>query len=657
MAESARLLNSASRVDSKQQQPSERSARRKQPRNSTRETLGILSLAGFALGLAGSATATSPPQATLKSAKIAPLVSHHSDDSEPLAIAQPSKEKAKKSDEIDRPLSINDSNEELAQIQPIEPERPEFPELEPAPLPPPDELLQPSDPDELPSEEILETLPGTITVERYEVVGSTVFTPAEFDDALAEYLGEVSFAELLQARSVVTELYTENGYITSGALIPPQTLDSGIVTIQVVEGRLEDILVTVDGRLNEGYVRSRLERATEAPLNVERLLESLQLLQLNPLVENLSAELSAGSRPGLNLLEVEVIEADTFSVDVFLDNGRSPSVGTLRRGVEVRERDLFGLGDSITLSYKNTDGSNEGEARYSIPINSRNGTIDARFRAVSSEIVEEPFDRLDIEADSIDFELSYRQPVLETPTQELALGLTAARRESDTSLLGVDFPLSIGASDEGETRLSVLRFFQEYTERGAREVFAARSQFSLGIDAFDATVNGIAPDSRFFTWRGQLQYLKLLSESENAASLLLRSDLQLAATSLVPLEQFGVGGFESVRGYRQDELLTDNGLFASAEVRIPILRTSNREGTLQLSPFFDVGTGWNNELEGRTEPDPTTLVAIGLGLAWLQGDDFSARIDWGIRLIDDNNPDRDSLQENGVYFSVRWTPF
>ena len=643
-----------------------------QPRTSTREALGLLSLAGFFFGLVSSASATSVPSPTLKSAKSAkvnPIVSDLGEFENDLSLSfrQSEKRKLKVHDsstgiEGGRSLFEEEAFEEafaspVAQVQPIQPDPPEFPEPTiPEPLPSPDELLQPSDSD-APSEEILETLPGTIQVDRYEVIDSTVFTQAEFDEVLGEYLGEVSFAQLLQARSAVTELYTENGYITSGALIPPQTLDSGVVTIKVVEGRLEDILVTVDGRLNEGYVRGRLERATEPPLNVERLLESLQLLQLNPLVENLSAELSAGSRPGLNLLEVEVIEADTFSVDIFADNGRSPSVGTFRRGTEIRERDLFGFGDSISLSYKNTDGSNEGEVRYSLPINSSNGTIDLRFRIVSSEIVEEPFDRLDIEADSRDFEIGYRQPIYETPTQEFALGLTATRRESDTSLLGVDFPLSLGASDDGETRLSVLRFFQEYTERGAREVFAARSQFSLGIDAFDATVNGIAPDSRFFTWRGQVQYLKLLSESENAASLLVRSDLQLAATSLVPLEQFGVGGFESVRGYRQDELLSDNGLFASAEVRIPLLRTANREGTLQLSPFFDVGTGWNNEAEGRTDPDPSTLVAIGLGLAWLQGDDFSARVDWGIRLIDDNNPDRDSLQENGVYFSVRWSPF
>jgi hemolysin activation/secretion protein len=527
------------------------------------------------------------------------------------------------------------------------------PEL-PEPLPPPDELLRPTEPGVSPSEIPPENIPDKIQVERYKVEGSSVFSQEEFDAVLKEYLGEVSFAELLQARSAIDRLYRDNGYITSGALIPPQTLEGGVVTIQVVEGSLEEINVTVDGKLDPDYVKSRLELATQPPLNVDRLLEALQLLQLNPLIENLSAELSAGSRPGSNLLDVTVTEADTFSVELLADNSRSPSVGSFRRGVTVQENNLLGWGDGISVSYKNTDGSDEGEVRYTLPVNARNGTLDFRYRITSSSITEDPFNALDIQADSRDYEITFRQPIVERPTREFAMGLTASRRESDTALLGVNFPLSAGANDDGETRLSILRFFQEYTDRGARQVFAARSQFSLGIDAFNSTVNGFRPDSRFLAWRGQVQYLRLLSTAEKAPALLLRSDLQLAATSLVPLEQFGLGGAESVRGYRQDELLADNGLFASAEVRFPLVQTADRQGTLQLSPFFDVGTVWNND---SSNPDPTTLAGLGVGLAWLQGDRFSARIDWGIPLIDVQEREDKSLQEQGLYFSVRWTPF
>lgn len=536
------------------------------------------------------------------------------------------------------------------------PDRPDLDPALPQPelpdrLPPPEELLPPR-PDEPPGEGI-ENIEGTIEVRGYRVEGSTVFAPEEFEEVLAPYIGEMSFAQLLQARSAVTDFYVDNGYITSGALLPPQTIEDGIVTIQVIEGALEEILVTGDRRLNPSYVRSRLELATDPPLNVNDLLEALQLLQLDPLIENLSAELSAGSRPGFNLLEVEISEAETFRPLLSIDNGRSPTVGAYRGTAELREANLFGLGDAARLSYSLTEGSQELEAAYTVPINPRNGTIGAYFRITSSEIIEEPFDELDIEADSRDYEITYRQPVILNPSQELALGLTFSRRESDTFLLGRGFPLSEGASEDGETRLSIFRFFQEWTQRGPEQVFAARSQLSWGVPLFDATVNGIAPDSRFFAWRGQAQYLRLLSD--DGIALLLRSDLQLATTSMVALERFGVGGNFSVRGYSQDLLLADNGLFASAELRFPVWTANNGEDRLEIRPFLDMGTVWNID---DAPPDPTTLVSVGVGLQFELEDRLSAKVDWGIPLIDvEERETRDVFERQEIYFILEWQPF
>ena len=161
----------------------------------------------------------------------------------------------------------------------------------------------------------------------YRVVGSTVFEADTFDALLEDLTGEeIRFSQLLEARTRITDLYIEEKYITSGAFLPPQTIEDGIVEIQVIEGSLEDILITGTDRLRPYYIRSRIERASDAPLNVDDLLEALQLLQLDPLIDTLSAELSAGLRPGSNLLEVAIVEADSFTPSLRFDNGRSPTV-------------------------------------------------------------------------------------------------------------------------------------------------------------------------------------------------------------------------------------------------------------------------------------------------------------------------------------------
>lgn len=537
-------------------------------------------------------------------------------------------------------------------LNPVEPKPPELPETKP--LPPLEELLQPPAPPPTTAPQPLpDSIPGTITVERFEVIGSTVFSPEELAAVTAPFTKRsITFAELLQVQEAITQLYIKQGYVTSGAFIPPQPLKNGVVTIEVLEGEVERIEVTGTRRLNSNYVRSRLARATQTPLQVNRLVEALQLLQLNPLIETLKTELAAGSQTGTSVLKVTVEEAPSFSAVLRVDNGRSPSVGTVRRQVAINEANLLGFGDSLAFAYTNTDGSNSlDEASYTIPINARNGTLNFSYSRSSNHVIEEPFNQVDIESNARDYQIAYRQPLIETPTQEFALGLSAVRRESDTSLLNEGYPLSPGANNRGETRISAIRFFQEWINRASNEVLALRSQFSIGIGALSATINDKPPDSRFFAWRGQAQYLRLLAPD---TILFLRSDLQVANEALVPIEQFGLGGIDSVRGYRQDALLSDSGFFTSAEVRIPIARIPKWNSTLQVTPFLEVGTAWNSS--GSANPNPNTLASAGLGLLWKTGDNFIARFDWGIPFID-LGLSKDTLQENGLYFRVEYKVF
>jgi len=491
-------------------------------------------------------------------------------------------------------------------------------------------------------------------VDRIEVVGSTVFKPEDFKAVTSSYVGrELTFAELLQVKDAVTKLYTDKGYVTTGALITPQTVESGVIKIQVVEGSLQEIKIVGNRRLNSEYIRSRIKLDAGKPLNVPHLMEKLQLLRLDPRIQNLSAELQTGARPGTNTLQVAVKEADTFKLTAILDNGRSPSVGSFRRGIDLQETNLLGLGDTLSVGYANTDGSNAINTSYTLPINAHNGAVSFSYNQGWNHVIEKPFSVLDIQSNSKSYEFGYRQPLIQKPTQELAVGLSFSREESQTEL-GLDriggFPLSPGADANGKTKISALRFTQEYTQRSNKQVFAARSQFSVGVDWFGANVNENAPDSRFFSWRGQAQWVRQLKPD---TLFVVKGDLQVANDSLVPLEQFGLGGQLSVRGYRQDALLTDSGLLLSSELRLPIVRAPKMKGVLQLTPFFEIGKGWNNN--GKN-PSPSTLVSTGLGLLWKQDDNFSTRLDWGIPLVSVEGEKR-SLQENGLYFSVSYLLF
>lgn len=554
------------------------------------------------------------------------------------------------------PPGINDPSDIPSDLNPVFP--PPEQSLPPeAPLPPPEQLLPPQSP-QTPSPD-LPGVPDKITVKRFQVEGSTVFSEEKLAEITKPFTNRpITFSELLQARSAVTKLYVDNGYVTSGAFIPAdQVIQNDTVTIQVIEGSLEDIRVLGNKRLNSSYVRSRLRRAGRAPLNRERLLEALQLLQLDPLIENLSAELSASAQPGVSLLEVSITEADTFNVQVSLDNLRSPSIGSFQRQIQVEQLNLFGFGDAARLAYANTDGSNQVNASYTIPVNGRNGTLGVNFSQVWSRVIEEPFDIINIRGVSRDLSLAYRQPILRSPNQEFALGFSVGRRESETFIrlpgeeqIRFRFDGS-GADEEGRVRVTELKFAQEFTKRDQNTVLALRSEFALGIDAF-ATNNAEPPDGRFFLWRGQGQWVKRLAPD---TLLLLRSNLQVADRPLPSLAQFGLGGGDSARGYRQDLLLVDNGVFGSAEVRIPVLRVARRKGILQIVPFLDVGHGWNLG-DNRSIDGSNTLLSGGVGLRWQWTDRLTARLDWGVPFIEVGTQSS-GFDDSRLFFSINATLF
>jgi hemolysin activation/secretion protein len=496
----------------------------------------------------------------------------------------------------------------------------------------------------------------TITVVRFEFIGSTIFSDRELAAITANFTGRpITFDELLQARSAVTKLYVDKGYVTSGAYIPPQTLDQGIVNIKIIEGSLESINVKVDGKLDPDYVRDRLAIATEKPLSIPRLINALQLLQLDPLISKISAELASSALPGHNILDVKAIATPSFKATAILDNGRPPTVGSFRRGGELADQNLTGVGDNLQLTYLNTDGSDDVSASYGRPLNAQNGRLDFTLRAVTGTVIyPEIFKPLNINSNYQQFKVAFQQPIVQTPNQSLVLGLTLDHQVSRASYLNdLPFP-GFGTDLEGWTTLSTLRFFQAWTQRSEQSVLALRSEFNWGLDvlgatrSYDAAINPTAPRTQYWMWRGQGQWVKLLAPD---LLFLIRGDLQLVDRPVVSLEQFSLGGLGSVLGYRQNTLLTDNGFFGAMELRVPVLRVNEIQGILQIVPFLDFGTGWNI----HTNPDPNTLASVGLGLLWQAGDRISARLDWGVPL--GRVPFRgNSWQDNGITFSIIMSP-
>jgi hemolysin activation/secretion protein len=113
---------------------------------------------------------------------------------------------------------------------------------------------------------------------------------------------------------------------------------------------------------------------------------------------------------------------------------------------------------------------------------------------------------------------------------------------------------------------------------------------------------------------------------------------QLASTPLMPTEQYGLGGYNTVRGYDERSANGDNAYVFNTELRTPpgsifkIFGNQEVEDTIQFLAFFDYGFVGNIKPVPGTLEQTVFLMSVGPGLRYNIDRFVSVRFDWGFQL-------------------------
>jgi hemolysin activation/secretion protein len=503
-----------------------------------------------------------------------------------------------------------------------------------------------------------------VFVNAIQVTGNTVFPDSEIKAVTEPYENRTLTTEDLERlRLALTLLYINNGYITSGAVIPDQDVKDGVIQIQIIEGALSRIDIEGNNWFRRSYLGNRLMLGAGPPLKIEPLQERLQLLQRDPRIERINADLRPGDQRGESILTVKVREARPWKVWLDFNNYQTPIVGAERGLITLAHQNVTGHGDPFSITYGGSRGVHPIiDTSYTLPLNRYDTTFTASYRRNEFVVVSDQFRALDLNSESEIFGFTLRHPIYRSLTDELAVAITGEhlynKITSAFDLPGQPFRFIPGSSDTGVSAVSALRFIQEYQHRTPSSVVALRSRVSVGIDVLGATINSREattaggeplPSGRFVSWLGQAQAVKRL-DYLGGWQILGRLDLQLSNNRLFPLEQIPVGGRFSVRGYRENTLVRDNGFLASLESRIPLLKFASGEDMLQFAQFVDLGRAW---LSRTSTPAPETLASVGLGMRWnvLPRDRARFELYWGVPLNHVPHP-AGNLQDHGIHLQV-----
>lgn len=492
----------------------------------------------------------------------------------------------------------------------------------------------------------------SIYLKTIQIEGNTVFSADELGEITRHYENKkVTADDLRQLRQDLTVHYIQNGYINSGAILPQQSLENGELRVQIVEGKLTEIQIEGLNHLQEFYLQSRIE--TNETLNIKNLQNSLQLLQQNPLISRINAELLPNLKQGEAILRTTIEEATPYFVNLGINNNGVPSVGAERFELTAGHRNLFGIGDAFNGNFTISEGQTQYAFDYGIPFTPWDTTLNLRYQNSEADVIEKPFKQLNIFNQSETFGIGISQPIWRTVENQITLGLMAERRHSEAFLQNEPYSFSRG-SVNGANNVSVLRFSQDWLNRTDNHVLALRSVANFGVDALDATIHTRKenlPDGRYFFWLGQTQWIQRLWET--GVEMHLQGNTQLSTSPLLSLEQFALGGMNSVRGYRKNEMVRDNGFSGTLEFRVPIMPSLIGKNTLQIAPFFDFGRAWYNDIQ---TPSPQTLASLGIGFHANPIKQIHLEFYWAQPLRKVSNTGND-LQDSGINFAVNYSPF
>ncbi len=418
--------------------------------------------------------------------------------------------------------------------------------------------------------------------------------------------------------------------------IPQQKITKGVLQVIVIEGKLGK--VTAEG--NKHFKSSRLEdyiRLQEGEaIDSNILVADLAWINRNPF-RQVDVIYGPGEIAGTTDIRLLTVDRRPWRVYGGVDNTGYDETDTTRLFVGANWANVFGL-DHI-FSFQATVAPNVNRfwaltGQYTAPLPWRDvwvfyggySHVQGKMDHVKEGLRNSGY------AAQASTRYNFILPPMPSYLHDVILGLDYKRTDNNLEFGGTKiFPRSVnltqivlgynGGFDSESIRFSLTTelfyspgpWLGEQKSQNYREIrFKAKSSYLYGRLTF-------APILRL--------------PNDFAFALTVRG--QASTQNLLPSEQAGIGGYDTVRGYKERQVNADNALLISTELRSPPLSPLKKKGLdgemLQFLAFLDYGIGRDVRTEDNA-PKTEYLLSFGPGVRYELGPYINFRGDLGIQI-------------------------
>jgi hemolysin activation/secretion protein len=473
------------------------------------------------------------------------------------------------------------------------------------------------------------------TLHAINIKGATAIPQGELQALYAPLIDkEISLAQVFETARKITDLYTNEGYALSFALVPAQEIDKakGEVTIVVIEGYVADVQFSGDTAGIPPAVRAYGSQiAGEKPIRTATLERFLLLMNDTPGYSAKSVFTGIPNSPqGATRLTIE-LKYKPYELAASIDNRGSEAYGPYQGSVTARLNSLLGQGEQILVRGVHTLGDSSlaaGIGRVVAPIGDNGMTLSALVTYSDTHPGSPQLQALRFLSSGWTGSVQLNYPLYRGRTDSLWVwgGFGGMALRSDFL-----------ATPNSRDHIYTLTAGATWNHRGDASVSAADLTLTQGLDIFDATTTSSLLRSRIagsgvFT-KGELtltrqQFLAQTSWGDIDAYLVL--DGQVASRGLLSAQQCGYGGGSVGRAFDSNEIVGDHCLTGLAEIRLtPEFNARLPENIrTQFYVVMDGGKVWKSGLLSPRDPRTEDGASIGAGLRFNLGDHLNGSVEY-----------------------------
>ena len=474
------------------------------------------------------------------------------------------------------------------------------------------------------------------------ITGIKTLQQDEFREKLTPFLGKpATMATLNKISRDVIDYYRREGFPVVNVVVPRQTVRDGVIQFVVTEAKVGKVIVEGAKWFNPDKFKDEVSLREGETVDGDQLQEDVRWLNTNPF-RSTDLAFQPGEAPGTTDVILEVNDRMPLRFFFTYDNYGIDLTGKNRLSTGFNFGNLFNLDQQLNFQYTTStqeifNSLNAYSASWIVPFPWRNYlTIYGAYAGSQAEIA--PNNTLKGDSWQVSARYNAPLPMIFEYTHEVYGGFDF--KQSSNSLLIFNTPIQGGG---GFGLYNVFQLTAGYSGNipdpigsTSFEVAGFYSPGGLGTlndqDTYSQIRTNADPDYGYGKLNLKRGFVLPLNFSLTGAF-----NGQITTSNLMPTEQYGLGGYNTVRGYDERVANGDNAWVVNVEFRTPpgsiakIFDNQEIQDRIQFLGFFDYGfVGFNNAQPGQSS---TYLMGVGPGLRYNIDRFLSIQFDWGFQLM------------------------